>query len=100
MKRKGLLQFNILAKAKVAVVLLVVEILMLFSGLTACGDTAEEVPELMEPTSLAESYRTVTKRVVGRVKYHKFSNGVRYSSPTNMIGKPEIFSESNNGTKF
>ena len=71
MKRKGLLQFNILAKAKVAVVLLVAEILMLFGGLTACGDTAEEVPELMEPTSLAESYRTVTKRVVGKVKYHK-----------------------------
>jgi len=71
MKRKGLLQFNILAKVKVAVVLLVAETLMLFGGLTACGDTAEEVPELMEPTSLAESYRTVTKRIVGSVKYHK-----------------------------
>lgn len=36
----------------------------------------------------------------GRVKYHKFSNGVRYASPTNMIGKPEIFWESNSGTKY
>ena len=36
----------------------------------------------------------------GRAKYHMFSNGVRYSSPTKNIWKPEIFSESNNGTKF
>lgn len=36
----------------------------------------------------------------GRAKYHMFSNGVRYSSPTKDIWKPEIFSESNNGTKF
>ncbi len=37
----------------------------------------------------------------GRAKYHMFSDGVRYSSPTKNIWKPEIFSESNyNGTKF
>ena len=36
----------------------------------------------------------------GRVKYHKFSDGVRYDSRTNMIGKPEIFWESNSGTKY
>ena len=36
----------------------------------------------------------------GRVKYHKFSNGARYSSPTKEIWKEEIFWESNSGTKY
>jgi hypothetical protein len=61
MKRKGLLQFNFLAKAKVAVVLLVAEILMLFGGLTACGKAKDPViEETQQGLQLEDKAREVT----------------------------------------
>ena len=60
---------NRLLRVRTAVILAFAEVLMLLGGVTGCGNTSGEVPELIEPASAIESYRPVSKRIIGNINY-------------------------------
>lgn len=52
----------------VSTILVAVQITVLLAGLSGCGKASADIPELIEPSTIATAYRPVSKRTVGKIE--------------------------------
>ncbi|MCR5104211.1 MAG: hypothetical protein K6B68_07115, partial [Eubacterium sp.] len=52
----------------VSTILVAVQITALLAGLSGCGKASADIPELIEPSTIATAYRPVSKRTVGKIE--------------------------------
>lgn len=52
----------------VSAILVTVQLTALLAGLSGCGKATADIPELIEPGTIAAAYRPVSKRTVGKIE--------------------------------
>ena len=64
-------KLNKFITCRVAVILIMAQLILLMGSFTGCGSNVVDVPELKEPVSTVDPFRPVKKRTVGKVSYYK-----------------------------
>ena len=64
-------KLNKYLNSRVAVILIMAQLLLMMGSFTGCGNSSADVPELKEPVSSVDPFRPATKRTVGKITYYK-----------------------------
>ena len=64
-------KLNKFITCRVAVILIMAQLILLMGSFTGCGSNVVDVPELKELVSTVDPFRPVKKRTVGKVSYYK-----------------------------